>query len=29
LEHGFGHMIRVSPRPMQQAVEILEAQQSE
>jgi hypothetical protein len=29
LERGFGHMIRVSPRPMQQAVEILEAQQSE
>ena len=29
LEHGFGHMIHVSPMPMQQAVEILGAQQTE
>jgi hypothetical protein len=29
LEQGFGRMIHVSPRPMLQAVEILEAQESE
>jgi hypothetical protein len=29
LEQGFGRMIHISPKPMRQAVRLLEAQESE